>query len=123
MIVKSLLLLFVCIFASAVSLVVSSYAGDEIPFTKGTGFNWWLVLSISAGSLAAACITSPFIFLLFKRRRWLAALLSTSPLLLLIDSDNYAEILLACAVYFSLLMIGLWLSTLFLKDRKNSTGL
>ena len=57
-------------------------------------------------------------FAAVQTTRWLAALLSTLPLLLLIDSDKYAEILLACAVHFSLLMIGLWLPTLFLKTEK-----
>jgi len=116
-------LVLVSIFASAAFLIVISYVGESLPFTKGTGFNWWFVLSISAGSIAAACVTAPFLPLLFQRRRWLTALFSTSPLLLLVHSGMYAEILSVCAVYFSLLMIEILLFSFFLKDRKDSIGL
>ena len=123
MLIKYVIFLFVVIFANAISMIVGSYAGQHLPFTKGTGFNWWFVLASSAGSFAAAFMTAPFLVILFQRRRWLAALISTSPLLLLIHSRIYAEILIMCVVYFSLLLVGIWVTSHVLELNKKSTGL
>jgi len=111
---KLTILLVVTIFATAVALIVGSYVGTLIPFTRGGGFNWWSVISWSGGSFIGAAIAAPFLQILFKRRRWLAALFVASPILLFIHSKIYMETLFGFVLHFSLLMIGMWLSSLIL---------
>jgi len=117
---KSAILIFVTIFAGAFFMMTGSYVGDLIPFTKGDGFDWWWVLSMSSGSFVGAAIAAPFLYILFEKRRWLAALFVSSPLLLLTHSKIYMETLFLFLLYFSLLIIGMWLSACILKTSQTS---
>ncbi len=114
---KFVALAFIACFALGVWLVVGSYVGEWLPFSKGDEFNWWWVVSGSAGSLAAASVAAPFLVVLFERRRWLAALFVGLPVFaVVIDPNNFSmEGAVLAFSYFVLLMMGVWLSSRVLR--------
>ncbi len=109
---KFVALAFIAIFALAVWLLVDSYLGKFVPYSKAGELNWWWAISGSVGSVVAASVTAPFLVVLFERRRWLAALVLLAPVLVVIDPSNFSLVAAFLALsYFSLLMIGIWLSS------------
>ncbi|MDO8700034.1 MAG: hypothetical protein Q7J75_06380 [Rhodoferax sp.] len=118
---KIVALAFTAFFALAVSLLVGSYAGTFLPLSKAGEFNWWWAISGSTGSIAGATIAAPFLVVLFERRRWCAALFVVLPYLVVNDVSNFsrAGAFLAFS-YFSLLMIGIWISSRVLTSVQRS---
>ncbi len=109
---KLIALSFIAIFSLAVWLLVGSYVGNWVPVSEGAEFNWWGAATGSAGSVAAATVASPFLVILFDRYRWLAALVVVAPLLVMQGASNFSLMgAYSAFLYFSLLMMGMQLSS------------
>ena len=117
---KFIALAFIAAFALAVWLVVGSYVGNLVPLSTDWEFKWWWALSGMAGSVAAAAIAAPFVVVLFERRRWLAALFVVIPLVVVNDTSNFSLIgALLVTSYFSMLMVGIWISSRVLESKSS----
>jgi len=99
-------LTFVSLFGMAVWLVVGSYVVPTFTFAAAPEVNLNWVLSASAGPVAAAALVSPFLVVLFTRRRWLAALFMTAPLLILHGSSTLSAGGAYLAVLYYVLLLG-----------------
>lgn len=105
-------LAFTALIALAIWLLVGSYIGKLVPFSSAGELNWWWAISGSAGSVAGATFAAPFLAIPFERRRWLAALFVVLPVLVVHGSSTFSTVgVLLALSYFSLLMIGIWLSS------------
>lgn len=105
-------LAFVSLFALAVWFVVAGYVAPVLPSADAAEIRWKWALSGTVGSAAAAAVASPFLVVLFSRRRWLAALFVVAPLLVVHGPSNISVVgAYLASLYFVLLVGGTWLSS------------
>ena len=109
--VKVICLAFVAVFAFGVWFVAGSYVAEYLPANNASEITLKWVISSSVGSLAAAVVASPFLVVLFDRRRWPAALSLAAPLLFMNGLSGLSMVVAYLAgLYFILLLAGAWLT-------------
>ena len=109
--VKVICLAFVAVFAVGVWLVVGSYVAEYLPANNASETTLKWVISGSVGSLAAAVVASPFLVVLFDRRRWPAALFAVAPLFVMNGLSSFSIVgAYLVGLYFILLLAGAWLT-------------
>lgn len=113
---RSVALAFVALLAMAVWFVVAGYVASTLPSADGREFKLSWAISGTAGSVAAAAVASPFLVVLFARRRWLAAMCAAVPLVVVNGPSNFSVVgAYFAGSYFLLLVGGSWLASRVLK--------
>ncbi len=106
--VKGAILVGVMLGSYAIWYLTGSYAVELFwPVNPLEGASHMAVAG-SVGAIFAAAFASPFLVILFKRHRWLAAVFVVAPT---VAGAGHVTVLLAywAIVYFLLLLAGVWL--------------
>lgn len=107
---KLVAFMFITVLGFCVFLFVGSVVGKQMPFSEPGEFNWWAIQSGSAGLFVAAVIVGPFLVVLFNQRRWLAALLVTTPVLFVNGTDISLVEVLWASLYLLFVSTCIWVS-------------
>lgn len=109
---KLVALAFVAIFAMGVWFLVAGYVAPTLPSADAREVELKWAISGSAGSVAAAAVASPFLVVLFARRRWLAAMFVVVPLVVVHGPSNFSAVGAYLVVSYLLLLVGgSWLAS------------
>jgi len=109
---RMIALAFVALFAMGVWFVIASYVAPTLPSANAQEVKLQWAISGSVGSIAAAAIASPFLVILFARRRWLAAMFVVAPLAAVHGLSNFSVVgAYLVGFYFLLLVGGTWLTS------------